>query len=190
MSRDIWLKNRCRRWAVDLKLLRKITRHVLEIELNVSHYDLGLFLVGESEMTKLNEGILKHAGSTDVITFDYGGVEFSTGMMGSFSPCEGEKGGMRGASKSHAKVLEVANRKKILQGELFICLDEAQFQARRYHTIWQSEIVRYIIHGLLHLLGYDDLKPVARRKMKRQENLVLRKVSAQFSLDELSRKKQ
>ena len=44
----------------------------------------------------------------------------------------------------------------LLHGEIFICVDEAIRQARRFGTIWQSEIVRYLIHGVLHLLGFDD----------------------------------
>ena len=41
-------------------------------------------------------------------------------------------------------------------GKSFVCLDEAVRQARRFHTTWQSELVRYVVHGVLHLLGYDD----------------------------------
>jgi rRNA maturation RNase YbeY len=56
-----------------------------------------------------------------------------------------------------------------MHGELFICVDEAVLQAKKFKTSWQSEIVRYLVHGVLHLLGHDDFKP-ARRKMKREEN--------------------
>ncbi len=57
-----------------------------------------------------------------------------------------------------------------LHGELFVCVDEAVSQAKRFKTNWQSEIVRYIIHGILHLLGHDDHRVAARHKMKREEN--------------------
>jgi probable rRNA maturation factor len=42
-----------------------------------------------------------------------------------------------------------------LHGELFICLDDAVKQAREFRTTWQSELTRYVIHGLLHLCGHD-----------------------------------
>lgn len=64
-----------------------------------------------------------------------------------------------------------------LHGELFICVDDAISQARQFKTNWQSEIVRYIVHGILHLLGYDDLRADLRRKMKRKENSIVRKLS-------------
>ncbi|MBI3191395.1 MAG: rRNA maturation RNase YbeY, partial [Pedosphaera parvula] len=46
-----------------------------------------------------------------------------------------------------------------LYGEIFICVDDAVAQARQFGTTWQSELVRYVIHGILHLRGYDDLSP-------------------------------
>ena len=46
-----------------------------------------------------------------------------------------------------------------LHGEIFICVDEAVWQARKFRTSWQSEIVRYLVHGVLHLLGHDDSRP-------------------------------
>ena len=55
-------------------------------------------------------------------------------------------------------------------GEIFICLDEAVSQARRFHTTWQSELVRYMVHGVLHLLGHDDRLCRARRRMKEAED--------------------
>jgi probable rRNA maturation factor len=74
-----------------------------------------------------------------------------------------------------------------LQGEIFVCVDEAILQAKRFKTIWQSEIVRYIVHGTLHLLGHDDTSAAVRRRMKREENLLLRRLGGKFSLAEISR---
>jgi probable rRNA maturation factor len=72
-----------------------------------------------------------------------------------------------------------------LNGELFICPAVAVEQAREFGTDWPSELVRYVIHGLLHLLGHDDLEPVARRKMKRAEERLLRDISHRFALSQL-----
>lgn len=77
------------------------------------------------------------------------------------------------------------NPSTALHGEIFICIDDALAQAREFRTSWQSEITRYVIHGVLHLRGYDDLRPAARRKMKREENRLLKKVGALFPLEKL-----
>ena len=74
-----------------------------------------------------------------------------------------------------------------LHGEIFICLDDAVAQARQFGTSWPSELVRYVIHGLLHLRGHDDLEPARRQKMKRAENQLLRAVARAFRLDRIAR---
>ncbi len=71
-------------------------------------------------------------------------------------------------------------------GEIFICIDDAVKQSRQFRTAWQSELVRYVIHGLLHLAGHDDLRPVARRKMKREENRLLRLLAKRFAFGKLA----
>ncbi|MBM3902121.1 MAG: rRNA maturation RNase YbeY [Verrucomicrobia bacterium] len=60
-------------------------------------------------------------------------------------------------------------------GELFICVAEAIRQAREFGTTWDREVRRYVIHGLLHLRGFDDLEPGARRLMKREENRLVKR---------------
>ncbi len=74
-----------------------------------------------------------------------------------------------------------------LHGELYVCLEEAMAFAFRFRTSWQDEVVRYCIHGCLHLQGYDDLEPAWRRKMKRQENQIMRAVRKQFAVDKIDR---
>jgi probable rRNA maturation factor len=63
---------------------------------------------------------------------------------------------------------------KMLCGEIVICVQIAVEQALAFNTRWQDELLRYIIHGILHLIGYDDTTPKARRKMKRLENTLVK----------------
>jgi rRNA maturation RNase YbeY len=77
--------------------------------------------------------------------------------------------------------------RKVLYGEIFVCLDEAFIQARRFGTTWQSELVRYVIHGVLHLTGHDDHHPARRRKMKLEENRLLKQLGRQFDFSELAK---
>jgi rRNA maturation RNase YbeY len=72
-------------------------------------------------------------------------------------------------------------------GEIFICIEDAIKQAKEFRTTWQSEVVRYVAHGVLHLLGYDDLKPDFRRVMKREENRLVNSLSREFDLGKLQR---
>jgi rRNA maturation RNase YbeY len=47
------------------------------------------------------------------------------------------------------------------------------------------EVTRYLVHGVLHLEGYDDTDPVSRRAMKRRENKLLKELSRRFDLGKL-----
>jgi rRNA maturation RNase YbeY len=78
------------------------------------------------------------------------------------------------------------NAAALLHAEMLICVDEAVRQARQFRTTWQSEVARYLIHGLLHLQGCDDARPAGRRAMKLRENRLLRELARQFHLAKLS----
>jgi probable rRNA maturation factor len=148
---ELVLRNRRSGKHVDMALLRRIARFLLEEVLALDQYEIGVHLVGEPEITRLNESFLGHKGATDIITFDY--------LPGPY----------RGR----------------LNGELFICLPVAAAQARQFHTTWQSELTRYVGHGLLHLMDFDDLTTAKRRVMKVQENRLLKAVTARFPISKL-----
>ncbi len=59
-------------------------------------------------------------------------------------------------------------------GEIIISAETAQVQARRHRRPLAEELSRYVIHGLLHLAGYDDKTPAQRREMRIAENELLR----------------
>ena len=75
-----------------------------------------------------------------------------------------------------------------VHGEIFISIEDAIAQAHEFKMTWQSEVARYVIHGILHLLGFDDLQPVARKKMKQAENHLVEKMEARFDLRVLEKK--
>ena len=55
------------------------------------------------------------------------------------------------------------------QGELIVSVEHAVTQARQYRSTPSRELALYVIHGLLHLTGYDDLAPRARARMRAAE---------------------
>lgn len=71
------------------------------------------------------------------------------------------------------------------QGEIFISVPDAEAYARLHGCARSEEIARYIVHGCLHLAGHDDLEPVARRRMKREENRLLKELSRRFDWGKL-----
>jgi probable rRNA maturation factor len=165
---NIVIANRQQSRKLDPRLLRKIAEALLA-DLEVGEAELGINLVAAREMTLINETFLQHEGPTDVITFDY-----SAGQASRLLQSSSKKNGDR------------RDTCPTLHGEIFICVDEAIGQAKRFKTTWQSEIVCYLIHGVLHLLGHDDHLPAARRKMKREENCLLSELSRKFCLAQIA----
>lgn len=60
-------------------------------------------------------------------------------------------------------------------GDIYVCYDVALDQARRYRIQLDHELARLALHGILHLLGFDDLYPGGRRRMRTLENQFLDK---------------
>jgi len=164
------LRNRQHARRVNIPLLRRIVRSLIAELVGVESYELCIHLVATPEVVRLNETFLRHAGSTDVITFDY---------------AVGQASRLSVASKSQ----EIGDRRDAcptLRGEIFVCVNEAIRQARRFCTSWQSELVRYVVHGVLHLRGFGDQHVTARSKMKREENRLLRELTRRFALMKLA----
>ena len=57
-----------------------------------------------------------------------------------------------------------------LDGEIFISVEDASENAEKYGVTLVNEILRLVVHGILHLLGYDDQTPADKTVMKKLEN--------------------
>lgn len=60
-----------------------------------------------------------------------------------------------------------------LEGEVYVCLTQAERQAPEYGIDFENETCRLIIHGVLHLLGYSDETESERHQMHLLENRYL-----------------
>ncbi len=67
----------------------------------------------------------------------------------------------------------IVGREADYLGDVVVSVDMAQAVARDLGIAWKQELARYLVHGMLHLLGYDDQGSLDREKMfRRQEDLV------------------
>lgn len=113
-------------------------------------WELDVRFVGDRAMTRANREYVGHEGTTDVITFSY----FDD--PASLFPGE-------------AAV------------ELIICIDAALREgAAREDSGYSREMALYLVHGLLHCAGEDDLSPGPRRRMRRREREVLTALEKEF----------
>lgn len=65
-----------------------------------------------------------------------------------------------------------------LETEIYINLDRARSQAREYGVSFTNETRRLLVHGMLHVLGYDDRTNVKRKIMRRREDVALQELEA------------
>jgi probable rRNA maturation factor len=63
-----------------------------------------------------------------------------------------------------------------LVGELVISAEYAAAEARSRKIPVEEELLRYVAHGILHLLGYDDHRPADRKTMWKRQELELARV--------------
>lgn len=61
-------------------------------------------------------------------------------------------------------------------GEVFICPKVALAYSKKHSIAPYKELCRYLIHCVLHLIGYEDTEVCMRAKMKAKEYLMLKKV--------------
>lgn len=64
-----------------------------------------------------------------------------------------------------------------LDGEIIISYDDAIENAKRFNITGKEEYLRLIVHGILHLVGYDDQQKNDKLKMKRKETSLVKKLN-------------
>lgn len=60
-----------------------------------------------------------------------------------------------------------------LSGDLFVSIDSVRENAIEFGTDFDEELHRVIVHGLLHLIGYDDHTPEDQKVMRAKEDYYL-----------------
>ena len=67
-----------------------------------------------------------------------------------------------------------------LLGDIFICTDVVASHAEKYGTTFDEEMTFMVVHGILHLLGFDHHKKGEREKMRTAENVVMKQLFPQW----------
>ncbi len=82
----------------------------------------------------------------------------------------------RRSADLHRRFMQIPGPTDVItfqHGEIFISVETARRQAKTHHTSLGHELRLYMVHGLLHLHGFDDRDPAAAVRMQRvQERIV------------------
>lgn len=134
------------RWAVRAPWLRRIACHVLLAE-GVGPTELGVVITDDATIHELNRRFLGIDEPTDVLSFGLGG---------------------QGGRPFALPPGEVASL-----GEVIVSYPAAVRQAEEQGHSVQAEAAHLLVHGILHLLGYDHEGPEDERLMRqRAEEIV------------------
>ena len=111
-----------------------------------------LKLVAESEIRRLGDVNIIFCSDPYILDINlrYLQHDYFTDII-SFDYCEGDK----------------------LSGDLFVSVDTVRENAGEYGTSFEEELHRVIVHGLLHLIGYDDHSAADRKVMRSKEDYYL-----------------
>jgi probable rRNA maturation factor len=130
---------------LDDAVLREVIRHVLAAE-GATLVHLSVVLTGHETVRRLNRSYLDHDYDTDVLSFS-----------------------LRDESVSDAPETEAEG----VEGEVYVDLDTAAERHEEFDTSFEREAYRYVIHGVLHLVGYDDATASGQDAMRQKEDQYL-----------------
>jgi probable rRNA maturation factor len=80
----------------------------------------------------------------------------------------------------HQQFMKVSGPTDVItfeEGDVFISVDTAKRNARRFQTSLLDEIRLYMVHGLLHLHGFDDKTPAGARTMSATQERIMRELA-------------
>ncbi|MBD3380426.1 MAG: rRNA maturation RNase YbeY [Candidatus Omnitrophica bacterium] len=140
------LKNLNRKRKVDLARVAEAAETALRA-LGLEDAEVNIVLVSNQKIRAMNRRYLGKDASTDVIAWPaYGDPLFTENGATGFL------------------------------GDIAVSSDKAAANAAIYGQTFGWELVLYVIHGLLHLKGFDDRNDKDRRKMRAKEDELLQRV--------------
>jgi probable rRNA maturation factor len=140
-----------------------LLRSVIEAALRrhaVVRAEIEVTIVSDARIAELNARFLGHEGPTDVLTFDLAGERQTDA-----STLDGHRAdAAEGNGPSHIDRIE---------GQIVVSLETAMREAaERGHSV-TAELALYIVHGVLHLLGFDDHTEAESDRMHDMEDELL-----------------
>jgi probable rRNA maturation factor len=167
--------NRQKTLKLDIKLYKKIANYIADKFDSNKNAELNLVFTGTNEISGLNLKYRNSAGPTDVLSFSYEANKLSSPGVKELDRDDMEK-----------------NCGFYITGEIVICPEIALKNSSNNKNIplsgnnlnWdlEKEITLLIIHGILHLYGYDHEKKQDFQLMENIQNSILNDVLSTFFL--------
>lgn len=146
---------------VDIERWQALATAVLRSEGVRGLAELSLLFISEAEIAELNQDYMGKAGATDVLAFpiDAGEAELAVHNQ----PVN------RGPDRSPPDPGDMP----LLLGDVVVCPSVAERQAPDHAGNLDDELALLVVHGILHVLGYDHDEPEATTRMRSRERELL-----------------
>jgi probable rRNA maturation factor len=129
--------------------------------------ELSVLITGDRRMRILNREFRGMDRTTDVLSFSM------------LEPGQGGGGGKIKAARQSAKAASSQNGPPVALGDVVISAPKAAAQAREAGHATFDEMLFLLVHGMLHLIGYDhEAGESERRKMERKQKALLTMLKA------------
>jgi len=158
------------------KLFQRVAKVVLKVVGIKNKTEISLAIVGDGRMRKLNKMYRGRNRVTDVLAFEN---KLVISYLAKAFPRLPAKGGSAfgGKKGENIEFIEPPDNVKRL-GEVIICYPRAKKQAKNLGHSLEKELTILLIHGILHLLGYQDERGEKETKeMKDMEEKIFKKVN-------------
>ena len=68
------------------------------------------------------------------------------------------------------------NKENVINGEIYVSLERVKENAFNYNVSLEVEFFRVLIHGVLHLVGFDDTNEDSKNEMRKMEDFWIRSI--------------
>jgi len=140
--------------------LKGIAERALQAENTGPNVELGLVITGQEKVRELNRSYLGRDEPTDVLAFPMLPTgETEAGLPPFITPPDD----------------------MVHLGEVIIAYPQAAIQAEEHRHSIRKELALLTVHGVLHLLGYEDEAPEPKRQMAAREREILSHIEAELN---------
>ena len=160
---------------IDVPRWHRLAENVIRSEGVRGATELTLMFVPESAIAGLNEKYMGKTGSTDVLAFPLDAVESVR------SPGPGSM------SRGPERMPIDLNDLPLLLGDVVICPAVAKRQSPTHAGNLEDELALLVVHGILHVLGFDHDKDEQAKKMQTRELELLEQYHWGFTMPETFR---
>jgi probable rRNA maturation factor len=152
------------RGRLDRRALRRLAVRVLRAEGVLPPADVGLVVADDGTLRELNRRYRGLDEPTDVLSF---------GHQPASRPFDPSTKLRAGRLRTQPFVTPPDGVRRL--GEVILSYPTAERQAREARRSVQEEAAHLVVHGLLHLLGYDHAEPEDERRMRAREDALLQR---------------